>query len=172
MEDSEAKYVIFVRGAQGAGKTTFAKKLGAPFFEADQWFDAQKDGYQWSPEKVKIAHKWCQEAFSKALLHEKVVVVSNMSLTQSALTPYLKAAAQYGANIILVDLHGKFKNLHKVPDEIVEENRKKFQSASLDWVTKEKEFCHLTVSILSPEVVLEKFSSLQKGQEKSFWEDR
>jgi tRNA uridine 5-carbamoylmethylation protein Kti12 len=53
------KILYIVRGIPGSGKTTFAKSLNCPVFEADMFFVNSQGIYNFDYTKIKDAHAWC-----------------------------------------------------------------------------------------------------------------
>ena len=64
------KTLIILRGVSGAGKSTVAETIAGkawPVFEADKYH--YRDGvYDWKPENMAVAHKWCQEQVREAMV--------------------------------------------------------------------------------------------------------
>ena len=114
-----------IRGASGSGKTTLAQNLG-DYFEADMFFI--KDGkYKFDFRKLKEAHKWCQEVVENRMMFGESVVVSNTFTKIWEMQPYLDMADRYGFDIQIIHCQGKFKNVHGVPEEKVQQMRDNFE---------------------------------------------
>jgi predicted kinase len=124
------KILYCVRGVAGSGKSTFAKTLGCPVYEADQYFIDEESGeYKFEPSKIKLAHKWCQLRVEHNMEDgiEKIAV-SNTFTQEWELQPYFELAEKYGYkifSIIIENRHGG-TNIHKVPEEKLEQMRNRF----------------------------------------------
>jgi predicted kinase len=124
------KILYCVRGVAGSGKSTFAKTLGCPVYEADQYFIDEESGeYKFEPSKIKLAHKWCQLRVEHNMEDgiEKIAV-SNTFTQGWELQPYFELAEKYGYktfSIIIENRHGG-TNIHEVPEEKLEQMRNRF----------------------------------------------
>lgn len=130
------KILYIVRGIPGSGKSTFAKSLNCPYFEADMFF--MKDGvYNFEGSKIKDAHDWCQLKVEEAMkfnkdtygLDNSEIAVSNTFTQEWEMEPYYKLAEKYGYNVfslIVENRHGG-ENTHGVPAEKVEVMKNRFE---------------------------------------------
>jgi len=122
------KNLIIIRGVPGSGKSTFATLLGRAICTADDYFTRDKV-YSWNPEKIHLAHQWCQrkcERFMTAGINP--VIVANTSVKDSEVNIYIKMAEKYGYkpfSIIVENRHGG-KNIHNVPTETIEKMKSNF----------------------------------------------
>jgi predicted kinase len=128
--------LYITRGIPGSGKSTFAKSLNCPYFEADMFFE--KDGeYNFDISKIKDAHAWCQEQVEDAMkfnqetkgLKNSEIAVSNTFTQEWEMAPYYELANKYNYkvfSIIVENRHGG-KNTHGVPDEKIELMKKRFE---------------------------------------------
>lgn len=125
-----AKLVI-IRGVPGSGKSTLAKNyIGFENFEADMFFI--KDGvYNYDPTRIADAHQWCQQRTFEALMKGKNVVVSNTFIKVWQIQPYLDMASALGAEVEVITATGNYKNIHSVPQKVVERMREEFEDFSL-----------------------------------------
>ena len=125
--------LYLIRGVPGAGKTTFANMLNSRLlvdrvYEADQWFYEYDGIYKFDATKLSDAHEQCQRNTRKALSEGLSVAVSNTSCTEWEVGIYEVIAAEYGADfvsIIVENRHGN-QSVHGVPDEKVEQMKRKF----------------------------------------------
>ena len=126
------KLIMFI-GIPGSGKTTAAKKYqntfdpNAKIYEADMFFISAIDGkYHWNPNKLAVAHQWCQNMVKICMMRKENVIVSNTSLTPKERAPYLKLAKEFGYEVEVRTCMGRFQNIHGVPKETLERMEKKF----------------------------------------------
>lgn len=122
---------IIVRGASGAGKTTFANKLrgtcNAFIFETDNFFvdSINRHDYHFDPKLLGIAHNWNQGETIRACRDcpEVPVIVANTFCQNWEIKPYLEIAKAFNRSIFVFTLHTEHNNVHNVPDEIVKRHR-------------------------------------------------
>jgi len=115
--------LILIRGISGSGKSTLAKQMkGFKHYEADMFF--MIDGkYCYEPTKIKEAHAWCQRKTLQALRSGKDVVVSNTFTRLWEMKPYL----QMGYPVQIIEAKGKWKNIHNIPDYVIERMKQRWQ---------------------------------------------
>ena len=125
------KYLFIVRGIPGSGKSTLAEQL-APTVQictADDYH--MKDGeYDWKPQNVKKAHKWCQDKASELMKRGLTpVVIANTSTTLKEMQPYYDLAEKRGYQVhsIIVENRHNGLNIHKVPEETLEKMKNRFE---------------------------------------------
>lgn len=119
-----------IRGASGSGKTTLAKAMantyGARYVEADMFFTSQGK-YSFDFKKLKDAHAWCKKTVENEMLDGLDVIVSNTFTKLWEMQPYLDMAKQYGYSVQVIHCQGRFKNVHGVPEEKVQQMRDNFE---------------------------------------------
>lgn len=127
------KVLYLITGPSGAGKTTRAKELIRQkgikhHYEADMLMLDRNGDYAFNPKKLRECHTWCQKATERAMQLNEAVVVSNTMTTKWEAQPYIDIAKKNGYNIIIEHLTTEYKNIHDVPQEVVEKmkNRRKF----------------------------------------------
>jgi predicted kinase len=134
------KILYIVRGIPGSGKSTFAKKLvGHDFLvcEADKYFvDKETGEYKFDFTKIKEAHKFCQdlvETYMKdSLVNDQFyreIAVSNTFTQEWEMEHYMEFAKKYGYTVftlVVENRHGG-KNIHNVPEEIIEKMKQRFE---------------------------------------------
>jgi predicted kinase len=124
------KTLYIVRGIPGSGKSTLARELGGIHFEADMFFVDENGDYKFDMDQIKQAHEWCRNSVKGAMrAGEKKVVVSNTFTQEWEMDPYLDIAKEFEYRvftIIVENRHGN-KNLHNVPEEIIEKMKNRFQ---------------------------------------------
>lgn len=119
------KTLYIIRGVSGAGKSTLAKTLSShehwPICEADQYHYTEDGVYDWRPENMNKAHKWCQDMVRDAMeINLEKIIVSNTSTSEKELQPYLVMATLYGYQVVSIVLENRHGNdsVHNVPQEI------------------------------------------------------
>ena len=109
--------LIIVRGIPGSGKSTFAKEIVKMFpddsvhWESDMFF-MHNGVYCWKPNKVNLAHRWCQQKVEKSFDAVDIVVVSNTFTTESEMKSYLDFAKENGISVQIVRMENRFENEH------------------------------------------------------------
>ena len=116
----------------GSGKTTLANILAEnkyPVFSADDYLYNENGEYDWHWSKLKNAHSSCLSDTTKAMEMKSLkIFVANTFVTEKELLPYLEAAKTYDYmvhTIIVENRHGG-KNLHNVPQESLDRQKRKF----------------------------------------------
>ena len=123
-QNEKIAQLILVRGVPGSGKSTYARTLNVPHFEADMWFE-ERGGY--APKKLKEAHSWCLEQAVSRMESGETVVVSNTFTRLWELQPYVDAAKELGVEVVIIKMNGEWQNVHGVPREKVEQMRERFE---------------------------------------------
>ena len=122
--------LVIVRGPSGFGKSTYVAKNFTPkgfiHFEADMFF-IKNGEYRFDRTKLGAAHMWCQGMVRKSLELGANVVVSNTSTTLKELSDYIKIAKDCTVAFRVIRLAKQFKNIHSVPDVVVENMITRFQ---------------------------------------------
>lgn len=123
--------LIIVRGIPGSGKSTFAKEIvkmfpdDSVYWESDMFF-MHNGVYCWKPNKVHLAHRWCQRKVEKSFDAVDIVVVSNTFTTESEMKFYLDFAKENGISVQIVRMENRFENEHGVPDATLEKMKARF----------------------------------------------
>ena len=132
------KVLTLVRGVPGSGKSTFAKFIwnDHAICEADKFFYDKEGNYNFDASKLKQAHEWCRNEVETRMKDNGVnpqyypeIVVSNTFTQEWEMDEYFKLAEKYGYTvftIIIENRHGG-KNIHGVPDDKLEQMKKRFQ---------------------------------------------
>lgn len=128
------KKLLLIIGVPGSGKSTLAKRIKAEnpefatanIWEADMFFIDEDGKYNWNPKYLKSAHIWCQSNVKSDMMQGKNVIVSNTSLTPFERKPYFDLAKEFGYEVEVRTCNGGFKNVHNVPDEVIERMKEKF----------------------------------------------
>lgn len=124
------KELFLLRGLPGSGKSTLAKSLDGKHIEADM-FHLDIDGnYDWKPENVKLAHKFCQDSTYLAMAQNwGRIIVSNTFTQEWEMQPYFDLAQKYGYRVyslVVENRHGGV-NEHSVPQETLDSMKKRFE---------------------------------------------
>lgn len=119
--------LVLIRGLPGSGKSTMAKvlaQIGYEHFEADMFFVDENGNYAFDPNKIKWAHRWCQESTQAALKEGKNVVVTNTFTTKWEIETYLKMPAR---GIRILTATGNFGSIHDVPAEAIARMKERWE---------------------------------------------
>lgn len=123
------KILYLIRGVSGAGKSTFANRLGgATVLEADVWFDRANGGV-FNPKLLPRAHQWCfTMAEGLMLVDHPKIAVANTFTTIKELNPYLELAEKHGYKVfsIIVENRNGTLNVHDVPEEVLTKQEARF----------------------------------------------
>jgi predicted kinase len=120
--------LILVRGLPGSGKSTFAKSLGCPCFEADEYF-VKDNRYTFDGSKIKLAHQWCKDRTEQVMREGiKKIAVSNTFTQEWEMDDYYELAKQYGYTVfsVIVENRHNGTNVHGVPDDKLEIMKERF----------------------------------------------
>ncbi|WJJ58466.1 ATP-binding protein [Klebsiella phage vB_KpnM_NDO71] len=117
------KTLIILRGVSGAGKSTVADMLAEglwPICEADKFHYTEDGVYDWKPENIQAAHKWCQDQVKEMMEWKfRKIILSNTSTSEKELKPYLNLADENGYRVISLVVENRHGNdsIHSVPQE-------------------------------------------------------
>ena len=132
------KVLFLVRGLPGSGKSSFATHIWNNYAicEADKFFYDKDGNYNFDGSKLKDAHAWCKNEVEIRMNDNQnnpqfypEIVVSNTFTQEWEMEDYYKLAEKYGykvVSLIVENRHGG-KNIHGVPDEKLEQMRKRFE---------------------------------------------
>jgi predicted kinase len=124
------KTLYIVRGVPGSGKSTFAKSLGCPVFEADQYFiDSETGEYKFDPSKIKLAHGWCKLRVEHSMEDGlDKIAISNTFTQEWEMEAYTQLAKEFEYMVFIViveNRHGGI-NQHGVPAEAIQKMKDRF----------------------------------------------
>lgn len=138
--------LIIVRGAPGAGKTTFANRLhslcpaliktgrGIVHWENDMFF--MKNGkYEWSRERLPDAIEWCNSHVVQSLMRGATVIVANTFIKQIHMMDLINFADSMGIPQVVFRMTGEHKDIHNVPKDVVEAMRNGIQDYDYEIMT-------------------------------------
>lgn len=110
--------LTLIRGLPGSGKSTYAKKLGAVHFEADQFFETEAVGYLYNIKLIAAAHDWCYSNTVKKLRDGYDVSVSNTFTKLWELNRYLAIPSLLpDVEVEIVEMKTQYGNIHGVPED-------------------------------------------------------
>lgn len=143
------KSLYLIRGVSGSGKSTLAEQLSEngkyPVLSADMYFEDSDGNYDWDGSKIKDAHAWCRSQVSCVMSGESKFIVfpnktpkfvgdngkifvANTFTQEWEMEDYFKLAEQYDYQVftIIVENRHDGKNVHDVPDEILQKMKERF----------------------------------------------
>ena len=125
-----SKNLVLVRGISGSGKTTVANMFKGTKITTDSfWYNAQGD-YNFDVSRLSEAHEWCWKAVEILMSNgEETIVVHNTFTKMWEMNPYFNLAKKHGYmvhTIIVENRHGS-KNVHGVPDDVLEKQKSRFE---------------------------------------------
>ena len=115
--------LTLVRGLPGSGKTTIARAMGIPHFEADMWMVDSNGRYSFDPANLKYAHSQCLASACDALSRGYNCVVSNTFTQRWEMQPYYNL----GFPVVEVVATGEYRNVHGVPDDKIADMRARWE---------------------------------------------
>lgn len=126
------KKLFLIRGLPGSGKSTLAQVLARAYttehhYEADDYF-VQDSIYKFNPKQIGDAHDWCQKKFTEAINWGACTVIVSNTFTQNwEMETYIEYAKARGYLIQVLECKGEFKNIHGVPDNVVQRMRDRWE---------------------------------------------
>jgi len=131
---------VLVRGLPGSGKSTLARKfvstLGFKHYEADMYFLDSAGNYHYDQSKIAAAHAWCQLMTACAIKQGDSVIVSNTFTTNKEMLYYYTIAKNLGVEIDVLEVDGKYQNIHAVPESVIERMRNRWEVLDIAYLTR------------------------------------
>lgn len=138
-ESKRQKTLFLVRGLAGSGKTTLASALStmAPSkhgkvwtVSADDYFIDNHGFYNFVPNKLRLAHNYCQNETERLMKHgvENIVVHNTFSRFWE-MGFYQKVAKSYEYSVFMIECQNEYGSVHDVPEDTVERMRERFERA-------------------------------------------
>ena len=132
--------LVIMQGASGSGKSTVAETIKAmltalghevKIHSTDRQFEV--DGvYKFDPSKISVYHAINQKLCRQSLEWGESVIVDNTNTQAWEAKPYVQMAQELGVPVFFVPCHGRFKNLHGVPEDKVEAMRNRCEPLSVE----------------------------------------
>ena len=99
------------------------------WFEADAYFEDKNEIYDFDHDLLAEAHRWCLMKTKAALKNPSVdrVVVSNTFSTIKEMQPYIDAANEAGAKLVVVCLYGEYGSIHNVTQDVIDKVKARFE---------------------------------------------
>ena len=122
--------LTLIRGVPGSGKSTLGKTLEGTLVEADMYFINKQGVYHFNPKKLNEAHYWCQKKVETELKKGHHVIVANTFIKLWELQYYLDLPKRLELDIEveIVELEGRFKSIHNIPQKTINRMKAEFQS--------------------------------------------
>ncbi|OSQ45685.1 ATP-binding protein [Thalassospira alkalitolerans] len=132
IRSSQKPTLTLIRGLPGSGKSTLAETIstsnGACHLEADQFMIDRAGNYRFDGRKLRDAHSQCETECEKNLSLGQSVIVANTFSEIWEMQAYLDMAERHHVSLQIIECHGRFGNIHGVPDDKIDAMRKRWQS--------------------------------------------
>lgn len=127
--------LVLLRGIPGCGKSSLAEALTegdekGRVFSADDYFTNEKGEYNFDITKRGIAHIDCHKRTEEAMiLGMERIFIADTFTRESEMKPYYDLGKKYDYRVysVVVENRHNGKNVHKVPEEVIEGMRERFK---------------------------------------------
>lgn len=120
--------LLLCRSIPGCGKTTFVNKTFPNILHLENdMFHYHSGEYEYNQYKMKEAVNWCVRTCEDALKNGMDVVVSNTFVRKAFVDAYKRIAEKYGAKFTVYRMMGSFKNIHNVPQNVLDNMKSNFE---------------------------------------------
>jgi predicted kinase len=119
--------LYIIRGLPGSGKSTFAKSLDVPHYEADMYFMNENGEYNFDRNLLGIAHGWCFKNVKAKMMRGMDVVVSNTFTRRFEFDNYIQEAKKHGVEIVVYRMTAQYQNTHDVPEDVIQIMKNRFE---------------------------------------------
>lgn len=125
----DVKILYIIRGLPGSGKSTLAKQLAPDnHYEADDYFMVNGK-YMFDKTKLKAAHMDCRKKVENDMKKGiQKIAVANTFIRKWEYQPYVDLASHYGYLVVLKVCTGNYKNIHGVPDDVINRMKGRFEN--------------------------------------------
>jgi predicted kinase len=138
------KRLVVLRGCPGSGKSYTADQLKAEcdgtvvICSADDYFLDSTGQYKFNPQRLHLAHTYCQGKAEGAMeAQANLVIIANTNIKRKDYKPYVKMAGKYGYDVEEVvvgkldaeslDLYAA-RNVHGVSKETIYKMAERWES--------------------------------------------
>jgi len=120
--------LLLIRGLPGSGKSTFAMSIPDYWvMEADMFMVDDRLKYSFDPSRLPECHEKCFQGTRFHLEKGNSVAVANTFIKKWELQPYINLADELGVKLTIITMNGQYKNIHGVPDEVVQRMKDRWE---------------------------------------------
>ena len=120
--------LYIIRGLPGSGKSTLAKKLVNDANHRETDMNHMIDGkYQFDFSRIQQAHEWCLKEIISLMKFRCDCAVANTFTRRWEYQEYIDAANKAEYQVMVIDCHGPWLNIHNVPTEVMAAMRDRWE---------------------------------------------